>query len=207
MGSSHWYQGNSSRKGKYTYLRLGEGATITFKGSGRICEGVAIALHDEVNLEIGNHFFINMSTRIAAWDDMIIGNNFQCSWDCQIFDTDFHSIYNAKTNTVQRILQKVVIGDNVWLANHVSIAKGAYIPSFSTVGAHSYVNKNFSDVKTKGNLFVGTPATLVATDRFQFYNAKGDRFVNQHFKNHPEEEILDVSQLPDFNLNELLNIY
>jgi acetyltransferase-like isoleucine patch superfamily enzyme len=206
MGSSHWYQENSSRKGKYTYLRLGEGSTITFKGAGRISEGDSIVLAAGVNLEIGENFYINMDTRINAYEDMKIGRNLRCSWECQIFDTDFHAVYNAATNSIQRISRKVVIGDNVWLANRVSVGKGAYIPSSSIVGAHSYINKDYSDIKTKGNLFVGTPAKLIATDRYRFLDSEFDEYIKIYFRNNPDKTTFDVSQLPDFDLNKLLNV-
>lgn len=54
--------------------------------------------------------------------------------------------------------QDVIIGDDVWIAQRVTLIKGAQIPSNCVVGACSLVNKKFEE---EGCIIAGNPAKVI----------------------------------------------
>lgn len=72
------------------------------------------------------------------------------------------------------------IGQHVWIANGCTISTGAIIPPYSIIAASSLVNKDFSNISTKGNFFAGIPANLKRTGTFRVYGSlEGE--LHKHF--------------------------
>mgnify|MGYP004505520969 CR=1 FL=1 len=64
--------------------------------------------------------------------------------------SDGHALYNLDEDLPYNEPQDVIIGDDVWLAQNVTILKGSILPSNAAVGACSLVNKKFEQPKGKG---------------------------------------------------------
>lgn len=80
--------------------------------------------------------------------------------------------------------------------------KGVYIPPFSIISGNSLVNKSFKDVQSKGNIFAGSPAKLIATGYYRLLNETYEYNVKKSFVEHKDCEKIAVE--PDFNLGDYL---
>ena len=82
----------------------------------------------------------------------------------------------------------------------LGFGKGAVVPDYSIVGRGSFLNKDFGDVKTRGNVFVGSPAALRATGCYRLLDIPLEIRVSKEFKNSdrewmtPEELGVDVEK-------------
>lgn len=75
--------------------------------------------------------------------------------------SDGHALYNLDEDLPYNEPQDVIIGDDVWLAQNVTILKGAEIPSNTAVGACSLVNKKFEE---EDCIIAGNPAKIIKKD-------------------------------------------
>ncbi len=109
------------------------------------------------------------------------------SWECQIFDTNFHYMVDSRGNIMKKD-GEVCVDDNVWIANRVSIAKGSFIPRDSIIASNSLVNKDFS--KSESGIFAGIPAKLMKPAICGEFLLQSN--LNDYFKAHPQEKIVSV---------------
>lgn len=130
-------------------------------------------------VEFGRNFGITSSFRLACRKKVSIGDNFSSSWDVQIFDTDFHTMVNLNTGEYSVDTQEVFIGKDVWLANRVTVLKGAYVPDRSIVACNSVFNKNMS-AETINTIYAGCPACPIKRGwtRVEFKNFETNPMQN-----------------------------
>lgn len=108
-------------------------------------------------LQIGNNVSIGRSSIIAIKDHLIIGNNTEISANVFICDQS-HGIAPEKLITEQNsIIEKVTIGDDVWIGTGSVILKGVSIGSGVVIGANSVVNKNIPN----NEIWAGNPAKFI----------------------------------------------
>ena len=191
-----------STKGAYTYLRFGKEGYIEFGDDVTIRNGVCIIIPESGHVSIGSDVNINQHTKIYANDYVEIGNHFRAGWECQILDSDCHLVYNDNKKEIKSPIRPIIIGDNVWLASRSTIMKGVYIPPFSIISSNSLVNKSFKDVQSKGNIFAGSPAKLIATGYYRLLNDIYEHNIKHFFIEHKEDEKITVDS--DFNYRDVL---
>ncbi len=151
---------------------------------GTIYNGASIIVHPDAVLTIGTGSVISTYSRIICYRKITIGNHVNISWECQIYDTNFHFVVN-ESGEIKRKDGEVIIGHNVWIANRVTIAKGAKIPNDSIVASNSLVNKDYSCGES--GIFAGMPAILVKPKcRGEFYMHKE---INKYFKEHSDDVV------------------
>lgn len=97
----------------------------------------------------------------------IIGNNCMFSWGINILCADAHPIIDVNTGEIlNKNLQGVIIGDNCWLAQGVTITKNAILKNNTIVGAQSIVSKEFEN---EGIIIAGNPARVIKKNvKWQF---------------------------------------
>lgn len=118
-----------------------------------------------------------------------IGKNFLCSGGLNIWTQDGHSILDMDENILN--LQKeyrIIIGDNVWIGNQVSILKNVIIPNNTIIGLRSVVNKKFTEENT---LIAGNPAVITKRNiKWHLFNCQTyantypDKISNNAFASH-----------------------
>lgn len=126
-------------------------------------EGGRIRIEDDGSrLEIGdNSTMINVFFSLAESTKLLIGRDCLFSADVVVRTSDSHSIIDCLDETRLNCGKDVIIGDNVWIANGVSVLKGSEIGNWNIVGTHSVVSKI---VTSKNCLVVGNPARVVKTN-------------------------------------------
>ena len=100
-------------------------------------------------------------TSIVAFSSIRIGNRSGCGVNCNIWDSDFHSVdsnergKHAKPQDAPT--QPITIGEDVWIGANVTILKGVTIGDRTVVGSMSLVNKDIE----ADTLVVGIPANVI----------------------------------------------
>lgn len=140
-------------------FRLENYGLVIFNGAGVLGNGSALAVKRGGTVTLGRNFGITGDFVLHCQKSVAIGDNFSCSWNVTICDTDFHEYRNIETGEKMPVAKKVVIGNNVWLCQRVLVLKGAIIPDWCTIGAMSLVNKEY--VCPAYSVIAGTPGKVL----------------------------------------------
>ena len=124
-----------------------------------------------VSLHFGNNIQINDFVHIAALNEVRIGDNVLIA--SKVFITDLeHGSYagNENDSSPDSIVKErplssksVIIKDNVWIGEHVSILPGVTVGENSIIGANSVVTKSIP----ANSIAVGIPAKVIKQYNFE----------------------------------------
>lgn len=143
------------------------------------CRLEAYPVNSNKVLFIGENVQINDYVHITAMENVSIGNNVLMASKIYISDCT-HGSYsgdnndsNPKVNPSDRPLfsSPVLIKDNVWLGESVSVLPGVTIGEGTIVGANSVVTKNLPDFV----IAVGIPAKPIK--KFNFQSQKWEKYL------------------------------
>lgn len=134
-----------------TIVNIKSGGCIIFKGAAVI--GSASAIYAKGKLEIGDNFVVSAACKLSCEGEITFGDNVLISWNTQILDSNYHKVLFSEK--MQEKVERIIIGNNVWLGNNVLVQKGASIADNVVVASMSIVNKEF---KTTHRLLGGVPA-------------------------------------------------
>ena len=148
------------------FIEIGEGFT-----TGVGCRIEAFPQIEKIVLKFGKNVQINDYVHITAMTNVAIGNNVLMASKMYISDCTHGSyagdINDSNTNSIpiERPLSSkpVIIGDNVWLGEFVSVLPGVTIGKGTIVGANSVVSKSLPDYV----IAVGSPAKPIKKYNFE----------------------------------------
>ena len=107
-------------------------------------------------IEIGDKINTNNNIFICAANHIKIGNNTLIGQNVVIMDFEAHGINPEKRNEVGQI-GEVIIDENVWIGNNVTILKNSHIGKNTIVAAGAIVSGNFPE-----NVIIGgIPAKII----------------------------------------------
>ncbi|WP_139958419.1 acyltransferase [Flavicella sediminum] len=116
------------------------------------------AREKEATIVIGKNTAINNNASfIAEKTNIRIGENVLIGVNCHIYDSDFHSIHPQKRTSNSHICKEVIIENNVFIGNNVTLLKGSFIGENSVVAAGSIVSGKFP----KNVVLGGNPAKII----------------------------------------------
>lgn len=141
---------------------------IIFNGYFYIGCGSTIRVEPTATLLIGNSSRIGANSLIFCEEEISIGNNVEFSWNCQVMDTDRHYIQDIVTKKIYPSKAPIVIRNNVWIGNHVSINKGCIIPDNTIVASNSLCNKDYSSIACY-SVIGGYPAKQIASNKVRIW--------------------------------------
>ena len=146
--------------------------------TGRYCRIEAYPENSEsIVLSIGENVQINDFVHITAMTSVVIGNNVLMASKIYISDCS-HGSYSGddndsdpRTKPSERPLfsQAVIIEDNVWLGESVSVLPGVTVGTGTVVGANSVVSRSLPSYV----IAVGSPA--VPIKKYNFKSQRWDR--------------------------------
>lgn len=154
------------------YISVAKGFT-----TGIGCRIEAYPKNEEITLFFGENFQMNDYVHITAMEKVQIGNNVLLASKIYISDCS-HGSYSGDendshpdSNPNDRPLfsKPVVIEDNVWLGEFVSVLPGVTIGKGTIVGANSVVSKSLPPYV----IAVGTPAKPIK--KFNFKTNKWEK--------------------------------
>lgn len=142
-------------------------------GNKSIFEGVFIFDKEDAKISVGDRTFIGGNSKIIAANEIEIGSDVLISWGCTIVDHDSHSTNFEKRkedvinwsiglkNWDYVNIQKVSIGNKVWIGFGVSILKGVTVGEGAIIAAGSMVTKNVEPYTVVG----GNPAKFIKENK------------------------------------------
>lgn len=148
------------------YIRIGKGFT-----TGVGCRIEAYPQNEETTLFFGENFQMNDYVHITAIEKVQIGDNVLLASKIYISDCS-HGSYagdendshpDTHPNTRPLFSKPVVIEDNVWLGEFVSVLPGVTIGKGTVVGANSVVSKSLPSYV----IAVGIPAKPIKKFNFE----------------------------------------
>ncbi len=147
------------------YINLGENLT-----TGVGCRIDAFPLKKAIVLKFGKNIQINDYVHIAAIENITIGNNVLIA--SKVFITDHgHGSYSGELQDSPDVIpierrepsSPIIIEDNVWIGEFVSVLQGVTIGKGSIIGTMSVVTKSIPPYC----IAVGSPAKVVKKYSFE----------------------------------------
>lgn len=174
LGADWWYPATARPLVMWSIY-----GTLIFKGPISFPQGTYIHVAKKGTLQFGtNGTFIGTNTKIMCFDRIVIGDNTEITWDCQLYDTSFH--YVEIDDTSSKLTSPIVIGNNVWIGNNTTITKGVTIPDWSIVTNHSLVNKDLS-IHGEHCMFAGCPAMLKKNNISRVFGKEKEKELDNKF--------------------------
>ena len=137
--------------------------TMMFNGK-PFCMGCGslLEIKKEATVEFGNDVLFAPRSKVIVSKRIQLGSYVRVSWESQIFDSNFHYTRNVTTGEIAPIDKDVIIGNNVWIGNRVTINKGTVLPDHTIVASNSLCNKDYSKAGKQYITLAGMPAKIVA---------------------------------------------
>ncbi|SEG17511.1 acetyltransferase [Flavobacterium urumqiense] len=147
------------------YIQIGDNFT-----TGVGCRLEAYPENENKVLHIGRNVEINDYVHISAKEDVTIGDNVLIASKVFISDLnhgsygadDIHDSPNTPPNERELYAKAVIIQENVWLGESVSVLSGVTIGRGTIVGANSVVSKSLPSYV----IAVGIPAKVIKKYNF-----------------------------------------
>lgn len=111
-------------------------------------------------LIIGENFSCGYNCTIDLTDagDILIGDDAKWSWNIYIKSDDTHPVFDINTGECLNKSTQIIIGKHVWIGMNVTVLKNSVIRDNSVIGACSVVAKKFTEENV---CIVGNPAKIV----------------------------------------------
>ena len=135
---------------------------IQLGGRAKILPGVRLVVYPQAELVMGNRVLLGSMTKLICCKRITMGSDIRISWNCQVFDSDFHFLINKKTGKIHERTKPVTIGSNTFVGNNVTIGKGTQLAKGTVISCCSKVNGDFS-LGGEGQLLTGNPAHCIGT--------------------------------------------
>lgn len=142
--------------------------TLIINGNVKFHPGVKLNIYKGAVMSLGNHVGFGANTKIACSKSIILGNDVRISWNSQIFDTDFHFLYNIEKDKYYSNSKSIKIGNNVFIGNGSTIGKGTIIPNGCVISCISKVSGDFT--KEGENLLIAGNPAIVLKKNVNFSN-------------------------------------
>lgn len=144
----------------YKQIIFNNRGIFSIGGNVKLHPGCTLYINDNATIKVGNHVGFGADTKIICYKSITIGNDFRCSWNGQIFDTDFHFLHNTITDKYYQRTKPICIGNNVFVGNGCTIGKGTVLPNGCVVSCISKVCGDFSE-EGENLLLAGNPVKVI----------------------------------------------
>ena len=134
-----------SNRGLYTFLRITPYAKLVLGDGIKIYSGCSITVTYNGIAHIGSDFLMNQKSRLYCANSLNIGDHCRIGWESQVYDSNFHFMYDSINHSIGNAIGNVELGNNVWVGNRCTVAKGSVIPDYAIVCSNSLVSKRLSN--------------------------------------------------------------
>jgi acetyltransferase-like isoleucine patch superfamily enzyme len=141
---------------------------INVTGTVEIGHGCLIRVEKKGLLHFGTEVRIGALSKIFCENKIIFNNEIDFSWECQIFDTNFHYLRNIATGEIDSIIGEIVIGSYNWFGNRITVMKGTKTPSQFIVASNSLCNKSYLSLPAY-SVVGGFPVKLIGSGKERIF--------------------------------------
>lgn len=140
------------------YYKIGKNVQFGYPIGGRFKNGYCELQARTPNsiIEIGNNTAINNNFMAISSERITIGKNCRLGINCEMMDFDARSIDPGMRSQVGKIAQ-IIIEDNVWIGNNVTILSGCTVGKNSVIAAGAVVTRSIPADCVAG----GVPARII----------------------------------------------
>ena len=149
------------------------GSDVRFLNGGYMCISEGGTLRIEDNCLFGSNY------KIMCFEEIFIKKCARVAYEVQICDTSFHYISVAGEKPLP-LTKPIVIENNVWIGNRVTISKGTHLPAYAIVSQGSLVNKSFSEFG-EGIFIAGVPASLKRKGMRRIFDEEEQRKLDKEY--------------------------
>jgi acetyltransferase-like isoleucine patch superfamily enzyme len=143
--------------GKNFKIHIGKKASIFFSGKVHLSDNVELQCYGK--MYFGARCAINSFSRIIAFEKIQLGDRVLIAQGVSILDHDH--VFESKDRTLilsnKKSTKPIIIGNNVWLGDKVTVTKGVKIGDNVIIGANSVVTKDIPS----NSLAAGNPANVI----------------------------------------------
>lgn len=193
-----------SNKGLTTLLRITQHGKLVLGNDIKIYSGCSIIVTYEGVLNIGSDFLMNQKSRLYCANSVNIGNHVRIGWETQIYDSNFHFTYDGVNHLIGNALGSVHLGNNVWIGNRCTVAKGSLLPDYTIMGSNSLVSKKLEN-DFGGGIWVGMPVRLKREGFYRILDNKIQAELFSYFQKEGVHEKAKIISLSDDELKKCLN--
>lgn len=134
--------------------------TWIIKGITAVGIGSYIHVASSATLTTGNKVKLGALNKLYCEKSITLGDEIAFSWECQIFDTNFHYMKDLLSNKILEKDTLINIGSFNWIGNRCSIMKGTITPNNVIIASNSLCNKDYS-LTPEFSVLAGSPAKVV----------------------------------------------
>ena len=142
--------------------------TAVFRGVAEIGHGSLLRIEEDATISFGKEVRFGAFTKIFCAQAITFGNEIDFSWECQIFDTNFHYVRDIESGAIENLTAPVNIGSFNWFGNRVTVMKGANTSDSFICASNSLFNKDYSSCEQHA-VVGGYPAKLVASQKQRIF--------------------------------------
>lgn len=159
-------RGSEMFSGQKTIIDLkGE---IIFQGPSEIGYGSLLRVEKNGLLIFGNHVRLGALTKVFCENEIVFEDEIDFSWECQIFDTNFHEIEDIETKTNIPITSPIHIGSYNWFGNRCTIMKGTVTRDWQIIASNSLCNKDYTSLQ-EFSVLGGIPAKQIGENKKRIF--------------------------------------
>lgn len=135
-----------------------------FTGTVELGHGILLRIEEKGKLYFGENVRIGAMSKIFCQNKIVFENEIDLSWECQVFDTNFHYIRDLKTGVIDGIVGDIYIGSKNWFGNRITVMKGTKTPNNFIVASNSLCNKDYTYLPF-GTIIGGIPAKKIGSNK------------------------------------------
>lgn len=152
VGDHDIHIGTNKLKGsrQETCLRLRNNSAWHAEGYCEIAYGCTIEILNNACLKT-QHFSMNSNSTMICADHIEIGDDVMIGRNVTIYDSNFHTIYNADGQEKTKS-KPITIGNHVWVGTGATILKGVHLDDGSIVAAESLIIQDVAPNSLTGNV-------------------------------------------------------
>ncbi|WP_282124752.1 hypothetical protein [Algibacter mikhailovii] len=142
--------------------------TLIFLGATEIGHGCLLKIERKGVVTFGYNVRLGALTKVFCSKEIIFGNEIDFSWECQVFDTNFHYLRNTTTNQIAPVSSNIRIGSYNWFGNRCTVMKGTITSDYMTIASNSLCNKSYLNIPNY-SILGGYPAKLLCRNRERIF--------------------------------------
>lgn len=151
-------------------------------GTMTLCKGTRLQIMPEAVFVTGSNVNVRECCYIAVNKRVVLGDNCELAYACQIIDSDFHYTINTDTRQCPYMKADIVIGDDNWIGSYTMIKKGTKTPNKCIVAsAYSVLCKDYTHSIPENAVIGGVPAKLISTNTRRVFNMSSHIQLANHY--------------------------